>query len=424
MASADITRPPPVAIAAPALRVTFAWTLTGSVIYAACQWGMISVLAKLGKPAIVGQFALGLAITAPVFMFTNLQLRAVQATDARSEYDFADCFTLRCLATFIGLCVVTGIVLVSRYDWPTALVILLVAASKAVESLSDVIAGLLQKYERLDRVAIGFTIRGIVSVTAFGLVFWKTHNLIAAAATLLLAWTAVVLAYDFQMARRVMLHQDRFFRANWPILRRLVTLSLPLGIVMTLISLNVNIPRYIIEHRFGASELGIFASLAYMVVAINLIVNALGQSASARLARHFAAGEITAFNRILKHLIAIGAAILVVGLPVTALVGRPIVTLLYTAQYARQLPVLLVIVATAGVNAIGSFLGYGMTAARSFRAQVPVIAAVTVSTFIAALILVPRMGVLGAAAALLISSSIQVVGSLWVLTSAITSARN
>src|ERR1700674_1440657 len=91
------------AVSAPPLRVSFSWTLAGNVIYALCQFGMLSCLAKLGNASIVGQYALALAIAAPVFMLTNLQLRAVQATDARNEYDFADYFTLRCLCTFVGL---------------------------------------------------------------------------------------------------------------------------------------------------------------------------------------------------------------------------------------------------------------------------------------------------------------------------------
>src|SRR5271166_684261 len=88
------------------LRVSFSWTLAGNVIYAACQFGMLSVLAKLGSPSMVGQYALGLAITAPVFMLTNLQLRGVQATDARHEFEFADYFTLRLTATLLGTLVI------------------------------------------------------------------------------------------------------------------------------------------------------------------------------------------------------------------------------------------------------------------------------------------------------------------------------
>src|ERR1035441_9419646 len=95
--------------AIPSLRANFAWTFAGNMIYAGCQWGMLSVLAKLGSPSIVGQFTLGLAVSAPVFMFTNLQLRAVQATDVNAETGFADYFTLRLLATLLGLAVIVAL---------------------------------------------------------------------------------------------------------------------------------------------------------------------------------------------------------------------------------------------------------------------------------------------------------------------------
>src|SRR5438067_13811448 len=72
------------------LRVNFSWTMAGNLVYAASQWGILVVLARMGKPEAVGQFSLGLAITAPIMLFAGLQLRAVQATDARHLFQFAD----------------------------------------------------------------------------------------------------------------------------------------------------------------------------------------------------------------------------------------------------------------------------------------------------------------------------------------------
>jgi hypothetical protein len=60
---------------------------------------MIVALARLGSSFMVGQFSLGLAIATPVMMFTNLHLRAVQATDARRFYYFAEYLHLRILMT-------------------------------------------------------------------------------------------------------------------------------------------------------------------------------------------------------------------------------------------------------------------------------------------------------------------------------------
>ena len=52
-------------------------------------------MTKFGDVEMVGKYSLALAITAPLFMLTNFQLRAVQATDAQSEYHFGKYLGLR-----------------------------------------------------------------------------------------------------------------------------------------------------------------------------------------------------------------------------------------------------------------------------------------------------------------------------------------
>src|SRR3954466_10247547 len=87
-----------VQLAAPlSLRRNFSWTLAGSVIYFGCQWAITVVLAKLGSAEMVGQFAFALAIVMPVIALTGLQLRVVQATDAKHEFDFGYYLGLRLL---------------------------------------------------------------------------------------------------------------------------------------------------------------------------------------------------------------------------------------------------------------------------------------------------------------------------------------
>jgi hypothetical protein len=92
------------------LRVNFLWTLAGNVIYAACQWGILVALAKIGTVQMVGEFALALAITAPILVGAGLALRAVEATDALGEYEFRDYFSLRLLTSAAAVLVVAGAV--------------------------------------------------------------------------------------------------------------------------------------------------------------------------------------------------------------------------------------------------------------------------------------------------------------------------
>ncbi len=93
------------------LRRNFSWTALGNIIYAACQWGIVATLAKMGNAEMVGQFALGLAIATPISLFFRFALRGVQATDANGSYDFAEYLTLRLMTTLVAICLTLMLVL-------------------------------------------------------------------------------------------------------------------------------------------------------------------------------------------------------------------------------------------------------------------------------------------------------------------------
>ncbi len=399
----------------PTLRNNFAWTLAGNVFYGACQWGMLSVLAKLGSPSIVGQFTLGLAVASPVFMFTNLQLRAVQATDVNAECGFADYFTLRLLTTLLGLTLIVALLPLAGAAPAVRTVILLVAVSKCLECMSDVTAGLLQREEQLKRVAISLMIRGIGSVLAFSLTFAYFRSLVWSLAAMSGVWLAVLLFYDVPNVKSLIGRQDGFFRFDRQELRRLMMLGLPLGWVATLASLNANIPRYFLQHYLGFADQGIFASLAYLVVVINLVVYALTHSVTTRLARLFADGDHKQFLRLLTKLSMLGVLITAVGVPAAFLVGRPLLTLLYRREYADHVGLLALFVGIAGLSTIVAFLFCGLTAARTFRIQVPVYFAAMLTGVAGSALLVPRFGLIGAGIGLLLSAIFLVAGGVWAL---------
>jgi len=412
MATAEITKPPSVPVVAPPLRVTFAWTLVGNIIYAGCQWGMISVLAKLGSTTAVGQFSLALAITAPVFMLTNLALRGVQATDARCEFSFADYFSLRWLGTAIALLAVLGILVLSRRSSTIIPIVLFVALAKSVEALTDIIAGLMQKHERLDQVAVSMTLKGISSVSAFSVVFLISHSVAAASAALLVTWATVFLCYDLRRAIRILGPDATYFRFDRSRLMELAKLAAPVGVVLALVSLNVNVPRYVVEKYCGIGQLGVFAALAYLVIVVNLLVNALGQSAVVRLSRQFAHGNVSGFTRLLQKMCLFAVAGAFLAIILAHLFGRTALLLLYGPEYQPYTGVLFVMVASSGVAAVASFLGYGMTAARQFREQLPVSAATLAVCAGLSFLLTPKYGIMGAAWAILVSGLVQILGNL------------
>ncbi|MEI6442554.1 MAG: oligosaccharide flippase family protein [Nostocales cyanobacterium ELA583] len=398
------------------LRRNFSWTFIGNAVYAGCQWGMLVVLAKLGSPEMVGQFTLGLAVTAPVIMFTNLQLRGIQATDAQKQYSFSDYLGLRLISTGLALLIIAVISFSGGYQRETSLVIVLIGIAKAFESVSDVFYGLIQQHERMDKIAMSLMIKGPLSLLLLGIGVYLSGQVIWGVFGLLLTWAVVLFGYDIRSGL-LMVKQRSKLQPRWhrKTLIKLVWLSLPLGFVMMLISLNSNIPRYFIERYLGERELGIFAALAYLMVAGGMVVSALGESASPRLAKYYAEGDRIAFRTLLLKLVGIAAVLGGIGVLVALIAGRQILTLIYRPEYSEQTTLFIWLMVVAGINYISSFLGYGMTAARYFRIQMPLFITVVSISALACFWLLPQLGLIGAAIALLIGSTVQVLISSGVI---------
>ena len=400
------------------LRTNFSWTFAGNVVYAGCQWGMLAVLAKLGSPEIVGQFALGLAVTAPVIMLSNLQLRGVLATDANEDHHFSEYLVLRVMTTAVALLAVGGIVALTGYRRQTSLVILAVALAKGFESISDIAYGSMQRQERMDRVSHSLMLRGAVAIAALWAGVYFTGSVFLGSLGMAVGWGLVLVIVDLPGVARADSHSWTIRSIlhgrsglEWQRIVRLAILTAPLGVVMMLLSLNVNLPRYVIQHDLGERSLGIFASVAYLMVAGSTVVGALGQSASPRLARHYASGDVAGFWILMRRLVALGAALGAAGILVAVAAGRPILRVLFESDYADSADVLAWVMTAAAISYAGSFLGYGLTAARRFKVQAPIIGVVTVVTAAASIVLIPRHGLIGAAWAMALGSVVQLIGT-------------
>ena len=393
------------------LRANVSWTLLGNVAYAGCQWGMLVSFAKLGQARMVGEYGLGLAITAPVFMFANLQLGSVLATDATGASTFADYFGARVTTTVAALVTSCVVAFATQGMTTTALVIAAVASAKAIESLSDIFHGLFQRRETMNRIAGSMVLRGASSLAAVIVALHLWRHAAAAAALMACTSAVVLIAFDVPNAAKLL----GGFRRVFPCfsvreLVAMVRLAFPLGVVTMLISLTTNIPRYFLEHEGGARELGIFVGLAYVVTASAMVVGAVGRAVTPRLANLHAAGRLAGFRRLVRSLVLCSIALGAIGVLAVLVFGRAILEVVYTAEYAAYAREFAIVMLAGGIGYAGSLLGYAVTACRHFAAQIPLWIAIAAVTCLASAVLVPRLGVLGAAWALVLSAAVHLAG--------------
>ena len=401
------------------LRSNSAWSLLGTIVYMGSQWGILILLAKLGSARMVGQVALALAISAPVFFLTNLGLRQVLATDRRAEHSVRDYVKTRLWTALVGWLITVSLGGLFASDREALYVVVWIAVAKLFEACSDLCYGFFQRAERLDRVGQSNSTRGLA---AFGMVALGLINglgAVSAAIGWAVGWGLVLLVFDLPLARRALTVEGAEISASdeamptkggWQLVRE----ALPLGIAGMWVMLNLNMPRYWLSHSHGEAALGIFAAAAYLPLGGRRVLEAIGQAATPRMARYWAEGEWGAYRKLLLQLLVIGFAALTAGLIVVAIFGAEILRLLYTEEYAAHATVFTWLMLSWGLRYPGSFLTSGIIAARRFRlvawAHFPsLLAAVTFGA-----LLIPRYGLIGAAWADMISASIQLVLTLFV----------
>ncbi len=377
------------------------WNLLGNIYYAATQWFLLVVISKIGNVQMVGQFSLCLALTAPILMLFNMQLRAVQATDIKEQYSFQEYFGLRiitsCLA-FVALVVTSGFI---GYSKKTIVLIIVFMVAKVFESLSDIVFGLLQKNEVLKISAISQIIKGTASLIILTLLLYTTNDLQFSMVGLALTWIGVFFWYDLKKAK--------FYSKTRPIInllkmKQLMTISLPLGITLMLFSLSTNMPRYFIERSYGEEILGYFSALSYIVVAGSTVVSAIGQATNPRLAKYYVEGNHREFKKLMLKIVSIGVMLGLLGVIFSIFFGKWFLSFFYSSDYANYIDVFKLLMLMGMIDFIANFLGYGLTATKKFKSQQTISMVCALITLILSIILIKDYSLIGAVYTLIISS--------------------
>jgi O-antigen/teichoic acid export membrane protein len=412
------------------LRTNFAWTLAGNVCNAACTWAVIVVIVKFGSMELAGFYAFAQALVLPVISFSTLQLRGIYATDATNQYRFGHYLGLRVITTALALVVICGLAFESSSRSDVQWLTLAIGLGAAIEAISDIIYGALQQRERMQWIAISMIVRSSLGLVAVFAALLITGNLVLSMFVSALVKALVVVFLDVPLgaqtlaryvrgtARRVPASEVWSQSRDWKILRTLTWLSLPLAPATMLMTLQATIPRYLIEHWLDARQLGLFAAQSYLASAGAIVATALAQSAAPRMAHHYLSGDARGYRLLLAQLAGLGAACGIGGVAIAVLFGRPLLTVLYAPEYAERNDIFIWLMAGAGLTYVSIFLGWGMTAARRLRIQLPLFGLIVASMLTAGLVLVPRYGLTGAAATVVIGSLVQAIGSLYVVSRA------
>lgn len=391
------------------IKINTLWMFIGNFLYALSQWIQLSLINKKCSISEVGNFTFSLAITAPIFMFLAMQLSTVLITDYKSKYKFYEFLSFRIVASSIGIIIVLvySIIIESK-------IIIFVAMLKFLENISEIFNAFQQKNENTVKVAFSLILKSL-SITfsmIIGLYFFNslTLSLILSIFLILL----IIIFNDYKNYNEKLNLFSHFYK-NIINFREILKITLPLGIVMLIISINSNVSKYYVEYFFGTEQQGVFSTLTYCLVLGGFVNSAIGQTLTPRLNKYYFSNNLKEFYKLSIIYIFINISLGLFLYLFSILFGEIFLELMFSKHISTYNNLFSKIMLLGCLIYVASSLGYILSSMKIFKIQPFINGIVMISNVIIGYFLIKRYQLDGLIISMMITSFIQILLTLIII---------
>lgn len=387
------------------------WLLSGNILFAFSQWLMLIMFSHFSSPTQLGYYSYALAITAPIFMLSNLQLRPLVVADLNLEkkFGFSEYLSLRLLTTLFAI-----IISLFFIDWSNNLalsIVLVVVLIKSSEAVSDIMYAYYNANKKTKFISKSLTIKSVLVTVSSFCILYMMHNIVYALIAMLIGYLLILVFLDIRKNIEH-LKEVNVFNRN---LNKIVQAGLPLGIAVMLVSLQTNIPRYFLEHCSSVELVGVYTILYYFIVIGGVVINSVCQYLSPYFSEFYRDLKIDDLKKTIRNTFFIAFILGGLGLFLSFFLNEFIIKILYGnsyIMYAYLLPYIMV----AGIFTYLSVVnGYLLTSLKLLKIQMPIFLILVCLTVIYSYFLIPMYGLIGAVYTTILSAISQFLISSFII---------
>ena len=380
------------------------WIFTGNLFSAFTKWFILVLIARILTPIDVGAYALAFAVTAPITILLNLRLRSLVVTD--KHLNFSNYIYIRNITSYVAvlLLFLIGLIFYPKYIF----LIILVGLNKLYDLFSELYYSIPQLKDDFDFIGKLMILKHVLILVFFVLGIYISQNLHIA----LLISLVIQVLFFYYVEKRI---TENKYRITYPNkeskeIKNIIKLGIPLGISLMLVSLNSNIPRYILEYFESAEVLGYFSAVTYILTIGNLVMNSVSQNFLLMLSRTINNGS---YKQFLKYLyVYITSFSIALGLIIILFAyffGEIFLNLVYGASYGKYVDVLVLMSISMAINFVSWGFDTALMSIRYVKIQ-PFIALTTaITSAVLGYILILDYGIQGAAYTIIVAQVIQLL---------------
>lgn len=375
------------------------WIFFANLFVALVKWLFIIFIAKNLSPTEVGVYTLAFAVTAPIFIFFNFNLRSLYITSENNNfYDFL--FT-RNLLNIVAL---IFSIAVAYLIYPNYLIIiLLVCLTKYLDLKSDLYYAIPHKENNLSIIGKFLIIKYILILIVFIAILLISNDLVLSLTGQVVIQTIFFYIYERKhFVKKYNIIKNRF---NTKKVKEILFIAFPLGFVGMLVSLNSNIPRYFLELFESPKELGYFSAIVQISMIVGLFMNSITQVILPRFSNFYKQNKIPLLRKyIFSYMPIITIIIGFILIIICFLFGGNILNLVYGSDYAKYSNILLLVAIAISINLLSWILDAALLAIRYISIQPKISIFNFIATIGIGYILINNHGIEGAAITLIVNA--------------------
>ena len=352
------------------VRKDYFWNTFGVLAQNAISPLLVIVITRLNGIHDSGIFSFAFSVAIIFWALGMWGGRTYQVSDIKREFSSRSYITVRLILAFVMLAGAVLFSAVNHYDALKTGVIIALVLFKVIESLADVLFGIMQVHGRLYMAGKSLAYKAVTGFTIFIVINVLTHNILWSSLSLFVVNGVFLLFYDLSIARsleklRISTSQIKHYVKDALYIMKRCS---PIFIVTFLATFSLNIPRYFVD-LYHNDQIGYFGILTMPVTLIVLVMSFILQPKVVELSHLYAKKEFTQFNKITTKLALLTSAIGVVILLATQFVGVQVLHIVFGVDFTQYKQALLIMVVGSIANALVSIAMNIFIIMRRFKAQ-------------------------------------------------------
>lgn len=381
-------------------RKNFIWNIMGTGFSAFNSLFFLIIVTRINGVENAGIFTLAFSTACILYMIGIYAGRIYQVTENDKSISNKDYIVNRIISCSITILFVIVFVIIRQYDLYKSAIFIILAIYKSLEAFSEVVYGILQKNDFLDKAGKSGFIKSVGSIILFILTDLITGNLIYSCLSVVFVYIVTIILYDYRQTKKFVAKEETISKKN--IISIFKNGFFPF-IISFLGVFMVNAQKYAIDGVLTDDIQAIFGIIIMPATVMGLLSQFLIHPYLNKIFELHKMGEYLKIKKIIYKIILIIFAIGILCTTLGYFLGTPVLGLIYNLDLSQYtLPLTIILIASTFYTMAGILSPILITMRYNFI-QFIVYGIIAIFEWILSQVLVANLGFYGAVWAYIIT---------------------